>query len=101
MTYLLVFVVAVAAGIAVYVSTVRSGPAELQGFGPETGPSMGEQPISEPGGAYIPVTGGRPDWASRLTGFFGLAVAIVVGSAALATAIVIGWSLLSSLIGGN
>lgn len=78
MAYAFVFLVAVAVGVGVYVTTVRSDRPVAQGFG-----SASESPVPEPG-VYVPVTSARPDWQSRLTGFLGLVIAVVVGAILLA-----------------
>lgn len=101
MGYLWVLIVAAAVGVAVYVVTLRAEPARLQGFGPDAGPGAEDAPSGTEQGAYVPVTGGRPDWQSRLTGVFGLAVAVVLGSAALAVVAVMGYSMLARMLGGD
>jgi hypothetical protein len=78
MAYAFVFLVAVAVGVGVYVTTVRSGRPVTQGFGSATEPEVPES------GAYVPVTAGPLDWQSRLTGFLGLVIAVVVGAVLLA-----------------
>ncbi len=74
--YLIVFVVAAGAGVAVYAMTLRDGVQPIPGFSDPAGPS--------PEGTYVSVAGGKPDWQSRLTGLLGLTVAVVVGAVALA-----------------
>lgn len=101
MGYLWVLIVAAVVGVAVYVVTLRAEPGALHGFeqGPE--PKAGTALSGTDPGAYVPVMGGRPDWQSRLTGVFGLAVAVAIGSAALAVVVVMGYSMLARLIGGD
>ena len=77
--YVIVFVVAAAVGVGVYAVTLREGLQPIPGFS-DTDPLT----PAAPGGSYVSVTGGRPDWQSRLTGLFGLMVAVVLGAAALA-----------------
>jgi hypothetical protein len=93
MGYLVVFVIAAGVGVAVYAITLRNPPAMAAPIGPGSAPSA-------PGGSgYVPVAGWRPDWQSRLTGLLGLAIAVVVGAAALAFATYVGVSSVLKLFG--
>lgn len=92
MAYAFVFLVAVGVAVAVYLTTVRSGQPLTGGFGPEAAGAGGD------GGTYVPVTAGRPDWQSRLTGFLGLVIAVVVGAIVVATGIYVGVSWLVQAI---
>jgi hypothetical protein len=94
MGYAFVFLVAVGVGVAVYATTIRGERPIADGvFGSGDGP-----PEATPGGTYVPVVAGRPDWQSRLTGFLGLVVAIVVSAIITATALYMGVSWLVHLI---
>jgi hypothetical protein len=94
--YLLVFVVALAVGAAVYVSTVRAGAGRPDGgFGEVAGPAP-----REPGGAYLPVAADAPDWQSRITGVLGLVISVVVAGVALAASIYALGALIGKLFGG-
>jgi len=96
--YLLVFVVALAVGAAVYVSTVRAGAARPDGgFG--EGAEVGGAP-REAGGAYLPVAADGPDWQSRITGVLGLVISVVVAGVALAASIYALGALIGKLFGG-
>jgi hypothetical protein len=92
MAYAFVFFVAVGVAVAVYVTTVRNGGMLDDGFG------GGDVP-SGPGATYVPVTEARTDWQSRLTGFLGLVIAVVVGAIVLAFGIYTGVSWLVRLVG--
>lgn len=93
MAYAFVFLVAVGVAVGVYVTTVRGGRTLPDGYA-----TMG--PDGPPGaaGTYVPVTPVRVDWQSRLTGFFGLVIAVVVGAVVLAFGLYAGVSLLVRLI---
>ena len=95
MAYVFVFVVAVAVGVGVYVTTVRASRPGAEGFGPS---AEGASPES---GTYVPVTPVRPDWQSRLTGFLGLVIAVVVGAVALAVTVYAGVETLVRLVSGS
>jgi hypothetical protein len=96
--YLLVFLIAAAAGVAVYALTVRAPAAtpaaaaalEVAGLTGEGSPAEG---------TYVNVSGWRPDWQSRLTGLLGLTVAIVLGAAAIALVTYLGFSYLFRVLG--
>jgi hypothetical protein len=90
MGYAFVFLVAVAVGVGVYVTTVRGGRAITEGFGTDPG--------SADPGTYVPVTPARPDWQSRLTGFLGLVIAVVVGAIVLAFTLYAGVEWLVELV---
>jgi hypothetical protein len=94
--YLFVFLIAAGVGVAVYAVTLRD--AARAGAGME---SLGDAPSvpAERQGDYVPVTAWGPDWQSRLTGLLGLAVAVIVGAAALAVMTYTGFSMLFKLIG--
>lgn len=92
MGYAFVFLVAVAVGVGVYVTTVRGDRAVTEGFGTGTDPGAGDA------GTYVPVAPGRPDWQSRLTGFLGLVIAVVVGAIVLAFTLYAGVEWLVKLV---
>jgi hypothetical protein len=94
MAYAFVFLVAVGVAVAVYVTTVRGGQPIADGFGPEAA-----TPGSGDGGTYVPVTATRPDWQSRLTGFLGLLIAVVVAAIVVAASLYVGVSWLVETIG--
>jgi hypothetical protein len=100
--YLIVFVVAAAVGVAVYAITLREGlqpaPAAPPGGGTGAGASETAAPPSD--GTYVSVSGGTPDWQSRLTGLLGLVVAVVVGAVAMATIAYMAVSAIVRLVGG-
>jgi len=84
--YVIVFVVAVGVGVAVFFATLRGvGPIGSFGFG-ETSPAAaaGPPPDPGPGMSYVPVQESRHDWQARLTGVLGLLVAVAVAGIALA-----------------
>lgn len=95
MAYAFIFLVAVAVGVAVYVTTVRAGRPVAQGFGPS-----GEGAPPEPG-TYVPVTEAGTDWQSRLTGFLGLVIAVVVGAIVLAFTLYAGVETLVRVVTGS
>lgn len=76
MSYAFVLLLAVAVGAGVYISTIRGDGQVAQG------PSSTGDPAER--GTYVPVAPEHPDWQSRLTGFLGLVVAVVVGAVLLA-----------------
>lgn len=97
MLYLLVVVIAAAVGAIVYLMSLQAGPyPDGGGFGSE--PESAPTPPA--GGAYVPVSTSRPDWQTRLTGFLGLLILVVVGSVVLAVALYVSVSLLIALFGG-
>jgi hypothetical protein len=89
--YLLVFLVAAGVGVAVYAITLRDGLQPIPGFGEPDRPPTDT--------AYVSVTGGKPDWQSRLTGLFGLIVAVVLGAVALAAVLYIAIGTIVRLLG--
>jgi hypothetical protein len=100
--YLIVFVVAVAVGTAVYFATLRGvGPIGTFGFG-EAAPAAagGPPPDPGPGMSYVPVQESRHDWQARLTGMLGLLVAVAVGGIALAISLYAIGVLFGKLFGG-
>jgi hypothetical protein len=99
--YLLVFVLSVAVGLAVYVLSVRAAarrPAATGGFGAQerSGP-----PPAGPGYSYVPVTTSRTDWQSRLSGFIGLLISVALGAVALAFTIYLFGSMIARAISGS
>ncbi|HSL09922.1 MAG TPA: hypothetical protein VLA82_01225 [Actinomycetota bacterium] len=102
MGYLIVFVVAVAVGVAVFFATLRGvGPMGIAGFG-ERAPaaSVGPPPDPGPGMSYVPVQESRHDWQARLTGVLGLLVAVAVAGIALAISIYALGVLIGKVFGG-
>jgi hypothetical protein len=96
MAYAFVFLVAVSVGVGVYVTTLRGNRDVADGLvGPAGGP-----PQAGPGGTYVPVVAGTPDWQSRLTGFLGLVISIVVGAVLMAATLYVGVSWLVRVIAG-
>lgn len=94
MAYAFVFLVAVAVGVGVYVTTLRGNREAVDGLvGAAGGP-----PQAGPGGTYVPVVAGTSDWQSRLTGFLGLVISIVVGAVLMAATLYLGVSWLVRLI---
>jgi hypothetical protein len=89
--YLVVLMVAAAVAVAVYAITLRDGAQPIPGFGDADRP---------PDTAYVSVTGGKPDWQSRLTGLLGLVVAVVIGGAALAAILWFAIQAIGRLVGG-
>lgn len=104
MAYMMVFLVAVAVGAAVYVVTVREGLGArmFSGLtGAEAGaPGGGDAAAAGQAGAYVRVSAMRPDWQTRLTGFLGLIVAVVVGAVVIAVSLYVAFSWLAHLLGG-
>jgi len=102
MAYVMVFLVAVAVGAAVYVVGMREGSA-AQGYpgvaAAGAGASGGADAAGQ-AGAYVRVSAMRPDWQTRLTGFLGLIVAVVVGAVVLAVSLYVAFSWLVHLLGG-
>jgi hypothetical protein len=94
MGYLLVFLIAAAVGVAVYALTLRGQ------LPTSTGAGGSGTPAPPPPGDYVPVTGWRPDWQSRLTGLLGLLLAVVLGAAAIAIAAYAGGRFLVRMLGG-
>jgi hypothetical protein len=81
--YLLVFMVALAVGAAVFVLSVREPPETDGGFGQES--SLPPPPAA--GTTYVPVTTSAPDWQTRLQGLLGLAISVVLAALGLAVAV--------------
>lgn len=106
MAYLMVFLVAVAVGAAVYVVTIREAPAgpvfSGLGRGDAAALSEGDAAVaaSEQAGAYVRVSAMRPDWQTRLTGFLGLIVAVVMGAVVIAVSLYVAFSWLAHFLGG-
>ena len=97
--YLIVFIVAVGVGVAVFFATLRGfGPVGASGFG-ETAPA-GPPPDPGPGMSYVPVQESRHDWQARLTGVLGLLVSVAVAGIALAISIYALGVLVGKLFGG-
>ncbi|HEX6843618.1 MAG TPA: hypothetical protein VF235_00750 [Actinomycetota bacterium] len=96
MGYLLVFLIAAAVGVAVYALTVRG---QLPTSATDRGTASGTT-ATPPPGDYVPVTGWRPDWQSRLTGLLGLLLAVLLGAAAIALASYLGGRFVVRLLGG-
>ena len=95
--YLLVVLIAVAVGAIVYLMSLRTGPYPGDGgFGSEPE----RAPTAPAGSAYVPVSTTRSDWQTRLTGFLGLLILVVVGSVALAVTLYVSVSMLIALFGG-
>jgi hypothetical protein len=90
--YLIVFVVAAGVGVAVYALTLRDATFTVAG--------PGEPSRSAPDGTYVSVSGGTPDWQSRLTGLVGLLVAVVIGAVALAAVLYLSISAVVRLVSG-
>lgn len=106
MAYMMVFLVAVAVGAAVYVVTVREGLGARM-FSGLTGAEAGAlgggdaaAAAAGQAGAYVRVSAMRPDWQTRLTGFLGLIVAVVVGAVVIAVSLYVAFSWLAHLLGG-
>jgi hypothetical protein len=96
--YIIVALLAVAVGVAVYWVAMRFAPVAREpepqaapdtGFVDDVGtPAAVPTPVAPPeGGAYIPVSDVRPSWQRRVVGLIGLLIAIVVGAAAAAFAL--------------
>jgi hypothetical protein len=96
MPYLIVFIVAAAAGLAVYLVTLRADPQADSTV--RAGVPAGA-PTGAPGPGYLPIAATRTDWQTRLTGFLGLIVAIVLAAVFLATTLYVSFSTLVRLIG--
>jgi hypothetical protein len=94
MAYLLVGVVSVLIGGAVYLATVRAAadPASAVGFGDE-GPATGDAEPDDvgdappPGYAYLQISTQRPEVQDRVVGVLALVVLIGVSAAVLAFAL--------------
>jgi hypothetical protein len=79
MGYVLVFALAAAVGVAVYLITARGGLGMLGSNG------LGRGAVNEPGAAVV--GGSRADWQTRMTGLVGLAIAVILASVVLAAAV--------------
>src|SRR4249920_1021311 len=93
MAYLMVVLVAAAAGAAVYLLTMRTGVAPVDDASP--------QPTSQApatGGSYVPVVSAATDWESRVTSALGLVIAVIVGAVALAASTYMTFAFLARLI---
>jgi hypothetical protein len=85
LSYIMVLLIAVAVGIAVYLVVLRVGPTDR----PPT--DVGEwreapqppQP-AQPEGSYVPVAPSSPSWHSRLGGVMGLVIAVAVAALGIA-----------------
>jgi hypothetical protein len=90
MAYLIVVVMSLLVGGAVYAATLRSGSrgpvaAGFEGLDAGAGdPDAGGAEGPGPGYAYLRVTTRGPSWRDRLQGFVGLIVLVAAGAAALA-----------------
>lgn len=99
MGYLIVFVVSLAVGVAVFFATMRqAAPTGTGGFGTPAGGGPPADP--GPGMAYVPVAESRHDWQARMTGVLGLVVSVTVGGIALAISLYAFGVLIGKLIGG-
>jgi hypothetical protein len=109
MKYLLVFLVSLFAGGAVYVLTLRTAPRESSvgfGFAPEalrrrhrrapiaasaeTDPEAIDPMSLEPPGAgftYLKVSTGSPTWQQRVQGLLGVVILVVASSVLLAASV--------------
>jgi hypothetical protein len=96
MAYVLVILVGAAVAAGVYVTTLRSASPDTLGGSDALGGT-----VSAPAGSYVPVTQGRPDWQTRLTGLLGLIIVVVVTSVVLAVVLYAGISALLRLLGGE
>jgi hypothetical protein len=81
--YLLVFMVALAVGAAVFVLSVREAPETDGGFGRDS--TLPPPPAA--GTTYVPVTTSAPDWQTRLQGLLGLAISVALAALGLAVAV--------------
>lgn len=102
MGYVIVFVVSLAVGVAVFFATMRQvGPLGAPGFGERAVASAGGPPPDPgPGMSYVPVASSRHDWQARLTGVLGLLVSVAVAGIALAISLYVLGSLVAKLFGG-
>ena len=100
MGYLIVFLVSVAVGVAVFFTTMR-GVALPRFSGFDGAPDRTPPPADPgPGMSYVPVASGRHDWQARLTGVLGLVVSVVVAGIALAVSIYALGALVARLFSG-
>jgi hypothetical protein len=101
LSYMLVLLIAAGVGWGVYWLTLRYAethqpdvPEDVNEW-TETRPSPDDGgfvpepdvPMFPGGGAYVPVTQGRPSWQSRLSGVLGLAIAVTVAAISAAFAL--------------
>ena len=116
MGYVIVVVLAVLAGGAVYWASMRFAVDHPAGSEPATesrsedaGRSTREAgetrepdagpPVASPGIAYIPVVRSRGSWQGRLSGAMGLVIAVVVAAATTALVLYEAGHIISSLVG--
>lgn len=102
MAYLVVFLVAAAVGVGVYAITLRNPAptaADFAGLPEPTPEDAGARSLAGTR-ATVTVSGWRPDWQSRLTGFLGLLVAVVLGAGAVAFLSYVVVKLLVAKLGG-
>jgi len=106
MPYLLVFLIAAAAGSGVAVATLRRG--EVVEAAPKDWNKGYEEPVEEP--ADDAATGPRghkrplpsaPTWQTRLTGIVGLLIAVLVGAGLIVGACFAAWSVLRRAFGAG
>ena len=109
MGYLIVFLVSLAVGGAVFGMSLRgvpgagwSDPDADGGFGDhaELSSLAGSSGAGGSGTAYVPVATTAQDWQSRLTGVLGLVVSVAVAGIALAVGIYALGAVIGKLIGG-
>jgi hypothetical protein len=84
LSYIMVLLIAVGVGIAVYLVVLRLGandgpPADV-GEWRETAPP----PPAQPEGSYVPVAPSSPSWHSRVGGVMGLVIAVTVAALGIA-----------------
>ena len=89
MGYVLVVIVALAVGAAVYVSTLRGAvpwfDGQSRGGFRLTRPGSSASAVAEPIG--VPVSSPATDWQTRLTGVVGLLLAVIVAAVVLAASV--------------
>lgn len=82
---MIVVVVSLLVGGAVYAITLRNGRNVEMAFGfGEEGEGDAETRIPEPGYAYLKVATTLPSWRDRIQGFVGLVVLVAASAALLA-----------------
>ena len=97
MAYVLVFLVALAAGALVFLLTLRAGRSEARnaddgdGFLPEPAGYASD-------GIYVPVGSDRRSWQTRTVGALGLLIAITLAAALLAFSLYEVGSLIAGLL---
>ena len=96
MGYVLVVLVAAAAGAGVYLYTLRQ---PVPSSAPPSGDPADER-APEPGlgGSYVPVVASATSWESRLTSALGLVIAVIVGAVALAASTYLAFSVAGRLL---